>query len=258
MDILIKGYGIVGSETANYINVKGSKDYGVPKLVFEDPGLGYNPEHIRYYAVIVCTPCKDGYVDDIDRLAKIPMEHLIIRSTVSPDGLDEVKAAMPKDVEVHFWPEFLTEATARDDTLHPDKIVLGTESSKQDKSFRKLAEVLGVYQVDTIIVSLESASILKLAINSYYTMKVVFNNIIYDALKQNESDYENVIRSMGYDKRITISHYDINQGGYRGAGGKCLPKDTRNLIAYLNNNDLPEDAEVLQAIYNRNEELRNG
>ena len=258
MDILIKGFGVVGKETAHYINTKGSIELGVPNLFFEDPAYGYAPDHIRYYAVVVCTPCREGYVDDISELAKIPMEHLVIRSTVTPDGLNEAKEKMPDDVEIHFWPEFLTETTAREDAMHPDKIVVGTDSYMNNTKFVKLAKILGFYQQDSTIISLEAASILKLAINTYYTTKVVFNNIIYDSLEHNDTDYADVMDAMNLDKRITVSHQNISQNGYRGAGGKNLPKDTRNFIKYLKENNLVSEAKVIEAFYDRNEELYNG
>jgi UDP-glucose 6-dehydrogenase len=63
-----------------------------------------------------------------------------------------------------------------------------------------------------------------------FSVKVVYANQIYDLCEKLGIDYNRVRECAAADKRIGPSHLEIFHKGYRGYGGKCLPKDTRALI----------------------------
>ena len=53
---------------------------------------------------------------------------------------------------------------------------------------------------------------------------------MYEVCQKLGVDYDTVKDSVAADKRIGPTHLEVFHGGYRGYGGKCLPKDTRALI----------------------------
>jgi UDPglucose 6-dehydrogenase len=66
--------------------------------------------------------------------------------------------------------------------------------------------------------------------NTYLAARVIFANQMYDLCQAIGVDYDQVRECVGEDGRIGHSHFDIWQGGYRGYGAKCFPKDIRALI----------------------------
>jgi UDP-glucose 6-dehydrogenase len=87
--------------------------------------------------------------------------------------------------------------------------------------------------------------------NTWFSTKVVFANQIYDLCEALGIDYDIVKEGASADKRIGRTHLDVFHKGYRGYGGKCLPKDTRALI------QLGDQLGVELALLKRVEELNN-
>jgi UDP-glucose 6-dehydrogenase len=73
---------------------------------------------------------------------------------------------------------------------------------------------------------------IKLGGNSFFAYKVAFANNLYDVCEKSGIDYKTVLEGMAADKRIGRTHLKIVHNGYRGYGGKCLPKDTKALLEY--------------------------
>ena len=61
---------------------------------------------------------------------------------------------------------------------------------------------------------------------------------------------------MAQDKRIGRSHLEIFHKGYRGFGGKCLPKDTQSLVQFADENEV--NMSLLKEVENINNNLKNG
>jgi hypothetical protein len=74
-----------------------------------------------------------------------------------------------------------------------------------------------------------AAEIVKYAVNSYYAFKVIYANTLYDLCRQIGANYDVVRAGLTHDSRIIDSHFDVMHGGFRGYGGKCLPKDVKTL-----------------------------
>ena len=66
--------------------------------------------------------------------------------------------------------------------------------------------------------------------NTWFAMKVVFAEQMFDLCQALGVDYNRVKEAAAADKGIGRSHLTAFHGGYRGYGGKCLPKDTKALI----------------------------
>jgi UDPglucose 6-dehydrogenase len=88
--------------------------------------------------------------------------------------------------------------------------------------------------------------------NTWFSAKVVFANQMYDLCQKIGVDYEIVKEAAAADKRIGPTHLEIFHKGYRGYGGKCLPKDTRALIQLGKQVGAPmELLETVEKINNR-------
>ena len=154
---------------------------------------------------------------------------VIIKSTVPPSTNKKVAQAIQSKTETKFYtasvPEFLKEGTAVDDTLNPNRIVIGSTDKKVIKLLKKLHKPLGG---KVITVKPESAQMSKYAANAYLAQRITFINQIANLCEKNGADVQEVVNSMSPDKRIG-SHYWYPGLGY---GGSCFPKDVRELAAY--------------------------
>lgn len=154
---------------------------------------------------------------------------VVVKSTVPPGTLDLVQAEIKKHTKTKFYlasvPEFLKEGSAVADTLHPDRVVLG---ALEDEVFEKLEELHAPLQAPVVRMSPESAQMTKYAANAYLATRITFINDIADLCEHNSADIEDVIKGIGFDKRIG-SHYWYPGLGY---GGSCFPKDVRELSFY--------------------------
>ena len=154
---------------------------------------------------------------------------VIVKSTVPPGTNTRVKEIIKSKTQVNFEmasvPEFLKEGTAVEDTLHPDRAVIGVET---DRARDILTELHAPLTTNLIVMRPESAQMCKYAANNYLATRITFINQIADLCEKNGADIQEVIRGIGEDKRIG-SHYWYPGLGY---GGSCFPKDVKEIAAY--------------------------
>lgn len=152
---------------------------------------------------------------------------VVIKSTVLPGTTDEYQKKFPQH-KILFNPEFLTEATADYDMLYPTRQLVGyTEKSREVAE--KVLELLPSAPFKKILPAKE-AEMVKYFGNSLYALKVAFANQMYDLCQKLGVDYEIVKECAKAEPMVGKTHLEIVHKGYRGYGGKCLPKDTRALI----------------------------
>lgn len=158
------------------------------------------------------------------RQALPPGSVVVNKSTVPVGSAEKVSAVLGRtDVAVASNPEFLREGTAVEDFLHPDRIVIG--SSKLEVA----AQVASLYDGIDAPVLLEStatAELIKYASNAFLATKISFANSISNLCEAVGADAHEVLRGMGYDRRI--GRQFLNPGP--GWGGSCFPKDIYALI----------------------------
>ena len=178
---------------------------------------------------------------------------VIIKSTVVPGTTDKFQKQYPK-LKILFNPEFLTEATAFRDFNYPDRQIVGYT----DKSFDMAGEIMELLPLAPFsrIVPAAAAEMVKYFGNTWFSVKVVFANQMYDLAERLGIDYDLVADCVGADRRIGRSHLDVWHGGYRGYGGKCLPKDTRALISFAE--DAGIDLKLLKTVEELNKKLTGG
>lgn len=165
---------------------------------------------------------------------------IVINSTIVPYTTQKYQDA---NSDLYFFsiPEFLDSDIALNDFLHPDKIVIGY-TIKSKLCLDKLMLLFKSFNRPIIAIKSEEAEMVKYMTNSYYVLKTVFANEIFDICNMLEIDYDTVKEAFIVNRRIGDSHFiPIHKGG-RGAGGACLPKDLSAFIAFiaLQNSHIPE------------------
>ena len=174
----------------------------------------------------------------IDSLAPLLAESAVIlgKSTV-PVGTaavlgSRVRALAPAGdgAELAWNPEFLREGFAVQDTLHPDRLVLGVDPARPGRAesvARELYAELLTAGIPFVVTDLATAELVKVAANAFLATKISFINAISDVCAAAGADVSTLADVMGYDPRI--GRQFLNAG--IGFGGGCLPKDIRALMA---------------------------
>ena len=139
-----------------------------------------------------------------------------IRHTVArerPDFTDEV--------EVVSNPEFLREGKAVEDSLAPDRILVGAESDWAFDVMRRLYAPFTDKGVTLIETNIDTAELSKHACNAFLALKISYINALARLCERANADVVAVAQVMGADARIGPSF--LNAG--LGWGGYCFPKD---------------------------------
>jgi len=125
-------------------------------------------------------------------------------------------------IDVISNPEFLKEGTAIDDTMNPDRIIIGVDSKAAEEKilelYRPLIEKSGA---PIKIVSVRSAELIKHGANAFLATKISFANLMAQICEQAGADVIEVLQAIGMDERI--GNQFLNPG--IGFGGSCFPKD---------------------------------
>jgi UDPglucose 6-dehydrogenase len=156
-------------------------------------------------------------------------------------------------------PEFLREGSAVYDTFNPDRIVLGSNSSKAIGMMqalytpvveRKFAEDSTLAPVPVVVTDLSSAEMVKYASNAFLATKISFINEVANICDRVGANVVEVAKGIGLDSRIGTKF--LNAG--IGWGGSCFPKDVSALIHTAS--DYGYTAELLKAAVSVNEHQR--
>jgi len=129
----------------------------------------------------------------------------------------------PVEFDVVSNPEFLREGSAIEDTLRPDRIVIGAPTQQVAMILLELYAQLGR---PMIITDVPSAEMIKYASNAFLAVKISFMNAIANICELAGADVTQVIKGLGLDPRIGPAFLQAGLG----FGGACLPKDVESLI----------------------------
>ena len=138
-------------------------------------------------------------------------------------------AAPGVSVEIAWNPEFLREGFAVQDTLHPDRIVLGVQPDSlwAEAAMRQLYAPILESGVPFLVTDLQTAELVKVSANAFLATKISFINAISEVCEAVDADVTTLADALGYDPRI--GRRFLNAG--LGFGGGCLPKDIRAFMA---------------------------
>ncbi len=180
----------------------------------------------------------------------------VIKSTMLPGTTRKLQQEF-SDIFVFHSPEFLREVSAAYDAANPERNIVGIFAHEEDY-IEKAKYVLASLPEAPFskVCLLEEAEIIKYAGNNFLTMKVVYTNIIFDAVEKMGCDWEVVRESLVADSRIGKSHTNPVHDGGRGAGGHCFIKDFsafRKFAEDTLNDDL--SVNVLKSLEYKNVEL---
>ncbi len=164
---------------------------------------------------------------------------IVMKSTVVPGTTDGVVTGLlethsgkrvGKDFEVCSNPEFLREGSAIQDTLNPDRIVIGSRSRKGSRRLEAFWRAFYGRKAPLFVVTDNTtAELVKYSSNAFLATKISFINFISRiAEKFPGCDVNVVAKAMGLDPRIGPSFLEAGPG----YGGSCFPKDLKALIAF--------------------------
>lgn len=176
---------------------------------------------------------------------------VVTKSTVPVGTNDKIKKIIsqlsPHPFDIVSTPEFLREGSAVKDTLHPDRVIIGTASERAAATMVELHKPL---TEEIMVTEVRSAEMIKYASNAFLATKISFINEIANICEKVGADVTHVAQGMGYDKRIGSSFL---QAGI-GYGGSCFPKDTHALIQIAGNVDY--EFKLLKSVVEVNNDQR--
>lgn len=187
------------------------------------------------------------------KIGKAIEKHTIVvnKSTVPVGSGDMVERIIREQgvsenlFDVVSNPEFLREGTAIHDTLHPDRVVIG---SKRKEIADKLAELYAPLDAPVLVTDLNTAELIKYASNSFLAMKISFINAISRISELANANVGDIAKGMGMDTRIGGQFLQAGLGW----GGSCFPKDVQGLIK--TGEALGYDFKLLQEVWEVNED----
>ena len=188
-----------------------------------------------------------------DDLGKILSEYSIIidKSTVPVGTADKVHVAIADnykgDFDVVSNPEFLREGFAVDDFMKPDRVVIGTDSSKAQEILEELFKPFVRQGNPIIFMDEKSAEMTKYAANAFLATKISFMNEIANLCEIIGADVDKVRVGIGSDSRIG-NRFLFPGIGY---GGSCFPKDVQAIVKTAQDNKY--NLEILESVMKVNE-----
>ncbi|MFE2265547.1 UDP-glucose dehydrogenase family protein [Streptomyces griseosporeus] len=131
------------------------------------------------------------------------------------------------DAELAWNPEFLREGFAVQDTLHPDRIVVGVRSDRAEKLLREVYATPVSEGTPFVVTDFPTAELVKTSANSFLATKISFINAMAEVCEAAGGDVAKLAEAIGYDDRIGKKFLRAGIG----FGGGCLPKDIRAFMA---------------------------
>ena len=165
-----------------------------------------------------------------------------IAKIVKPGGLVVGKSTVPVGTATRLrnrlielnpkadlaWnPEFLREGFAVEDTLRPNRLVVGVTNDQSEKILKEVYATNLKENTPWVRADLPTAELVKVAANSFLATKISFINAMAEICEAAGGDVTILAKAIGYDPRIGNRFL---QAGI-GFGGGCLPKDIRAFMA---------------------------
>lgn len=168
----------------------------------------------------------------LEKVAKFakPGSLIVGKSTVPVGTAARLRSQLKQinpDVELAWNPEFLREGFAVEDTLNPNRLVVGVIDDKSEQVLKQVYSKNLAAGIPWIRADLPTAELVKVAANSFLATKISFINAMAEICEAADGDVTVLAKAIGYDPRIGNKFL---QAGI-GFGGGCLPKDIRAFMA---------------------------
>ena len=141
-------------------------------------------------------------------------------------------------------PEFLREGFAVEDTLRPNRLVVGVVNDSAEKILKEVYATNLKENTPWVRADLPTAELVKVAANSFLATKISFINAMAEVCEASGGDVTVLAKAIGYDPRIGNRFL---QAGI-GFGGGCLPKDIRAFMARAEELGASQAVEFLKEI----------
>uniref|UniRef100_UPI004049642C UDP-glucose dehydrogenase family protein n=1 Tax=Candidatus Planktophila sp. TaxID=2175601 RepID=UPI004049642C len=156
---------------------------------------------------------------------------LVVGKSTVPVGtaqaLREILTISAPHADLAWNPEFLREGFAIEDTLRPNRLVVGVVNDRAENILKEVYQPIIDLGTPWIRADLPTAELVKVAANSFLATKISFINAMAEVCEAAGGDVTVLAKAIGYDPRIGSRFL---QAGI-GFGGGCLPKDIRAFMA---------------------------
>jgi len=181
---------------------------------------------------------------------------IVDKSTVPVGTAKKVYERLAANLDESFFdvvsnPEFLREGVAVDDFMRPERVVIGTSSSKAKKVMERLYNPFVRQGNPVIFMDEKSAEMTKYAANSFLATKITFMNEVANLCEEVGANVDMVRKGIGSDSRIG-KRFLFPGVGY---GGSCFPKDVKALAKTAQENNC--DFRILQSVMDVNEDQKS-
>jgi UDPglucose 6-dehydrogenase len=182
---------------------------------------------------------------------------VVVRSTMLP-GTTQKLQDKHEDRIILFYPEFLSEVTAAQDTSNPIFNIIGLPNYKEDNLFAaEKVKTLLPKSNNNYIVDSTTAELFKYIHNIHGYTRIIITNIFYDMANELGLDWSGIKQKMDVDPMMS-EYYNlpVHKAG-RGAGGNCFIKDMAAFKSF-HKSILPNDNsghKVLTSLEDKNLEL---
>src|SRR5215510_1541982 len=207
------------------------------RLSFSTDLAGAVRKSVIVFIAVGTPPKKDGETDlgAVEAVARSIGQSMdrylvVVNKSTVPVGTGEFVREViersqerPVPFDVVSNPEFLREGSAIEDTLRPDRIVIGAPTQQVAMT---LLELYAPLERPMIITDVPSAEMIKYASNAFLAAKISFINAISNICEAAGADVTQVMKGVGLDARIGPAFLAAGLG----YGGSCFPKDTDSLI----------------------------
>lgn len=190
--------------------------------------------------IFLCLPTppgEDGQADlkyvlnvgeDIGKIIK-SYKVIVNKSTVPVGTAEKVTERLNRNAKVEFDvvsnPEFLREGAAVEDFMKPERVVVGTTSTRAMELMKQLYDPFVRSGNPVLFMDERSSELTKYAANAFLATKITFMNEIANVCERVGANVDNVRRGIGTDSRIG-KRFLFAGIGY---GGSCFPKDVQAL-----------------------------
>lgn len=148
-------------------------------------------------------------------------------------------------------PEFLREGSAIEDSLRPNRVVIGANSDQAIAIMKDLYKPLYLIETPFVITSVETSELIKYASNAFLATKISFINEMANLCERVGADVKMVAKGMGLDRRIGPKFLHAGPG----YGGSCFPKDTHALQKIAEDTDY--DFKIVRSVIEINDRQRD-
>jgi UDPglucose 6-dehydrogenase len=171
----------------------------------------------------------DAALDAVAAICK-PGALVVGKSTVPVGTAARLRERLLKinpGADLAWNPEFLREGFAVEDTLRPNRLVVGVTSDAADAKLKEIYASNLAENTPWVRADLPTSELVKVAANSFLATKISFINAMAEVCEAAGGDVTVLAKAIGYDPRIGNRFL---QAGI-GFGGGCLPKDIRAFMA---------------------------